>query len=104
MSSAKEWRLGGGLETMPIYFALFFETGYLVVLSSLCPTHTRICQVKVSFFFLFFLHILGGQGISWDVTFVPVIKMAARAPAIAYKFQAPGCKREEEEGARRDPN
>ena len=60
----------------------------------LCPTRSAETQAPPSYPFL----------ISWDVTFVPVIKMAARAPAIAYKFQAPGCKREEEEGARRDPN
>ena len=63
---------------MPIYFALFFETGYLVVLSSLCPTHTRICQVKVSFFFLFFLHILGGQG---SVNFL--IRCSRAAPRVS---------------------
>lgn len=59
----------------------------------LCPTRSAETQAPPSCPFL----------ISWDVTFVPVIKMAARAPAIASEFQALGWKREEEEGAKRDP-
>lgn len=60
----------------------------------LCPTRSAETQAPPSYPFL----------ISWDVTFVPVIKMAARAPAISSEFQAPGWKREAEEGAKRDPN
>ena len=58
----------------------------------LCPTRSEETQAPASCPFL----------ISWDVTFVLVIKMAARAPAIASEFQALGWKREEE-GAKRDP-
>lgn len=60
----------------------------------LCPSRSPETQAPSSYPFL----------ISWDVTFVPVIKMAARAPAIASEFQAPGWKREEEEGATGTPN